>query len=308
MVTEHSPLKTLWKHFTSEHLRVYEASAYSILNKIFDIAPPLLIGLAVDTVVKNENSFLAGYGVVDKKEQIYVIGILTVIIWVLESAFEFLLKIRWRGIAQDVQHKLRVQGYEHLQRLQLSYFEDQNTGNLTTILNDDINQLERFLDSGANSILQMLTTVFTIGTVFVIISPTLASLSFLPIPFILWGSFYFQKKIAPKYANVRQEAGNLASTLVNNLAGMATIKSYVAQEFETSRIENQSLDYVNSNKSAIKVSSAFSPLIRMVILCGFMFTLVLGGLYVFDGKLEVGAYSILIFLVQRLLWHFNSPW
>lgn len=301
-MTHNSPLKALWNHFTDKRSKVIEASIYSVLNKIFDIAPPLLIGLAVDTVVKKESSFVGDFGITNHLHQMYLLGFLTFIIWALESLFEFLFKVRWRHIAQEVQHALRMETYEHLQRLHISFFENQNTGNLTTVMNDDVNQLERFLDVGANEVLQLLTTVISIGTIFFIISPTIASLSFLPVPFILWGSFYFQRRIAPRYLGVREEAGMLASMLVNNLSGMATIKSYVAQAFERKRLGQQSLAYADSNKKAIVLSSSFSPLIRMVVLCGFLFALVLGGIHVFEGKLEVGSYSVLIFLVQRLLW------
>ena len=296
------PLRTLWQHFRSKHQRIFEASTYSFLNKLFDIAPPLLIGLAVDTVVKREESFIANLGIPDLKEQIYALAVLTFIVWGLESLFEFLLKIRWRGIAQDVQHEMRMEAYTHLQNLQISFFENQNTGNLTTILNDDVNQLERFLDVGANQIVQVLTTVICIGGIFVVLSPQIALLSFVPVPFILWGSFAFQKKIAPRYLKVRDEAGLLASMLTNNIAGVGTIKSYVAQNFEISRIKKQSESYADSNKKAIVVSSLFSPLIRMVILCGFLFALIIGGIKTLNGELAVGAYSILIFLTQRLLW------
>jgi ATP-binding cassette subfamily B protein len=301
-MTHTSPIKAIWTHFREKRPQIIEASTYSVLNKIFDIAPPLLIGLAVDTVVKKESSFIADFGITNHLHQMYVLGVLTFLIWALESLFEFLFKVRWRHIAQEVQHSLRMETYEHLQKLHISFFENQNTGNLTTVMNDDVNQLERFLDVGANEVLQLLTTVISIGTIFFIISPTIASLSFLPVPFILWGSFYFQRKIAPRYLGVREEAGMLASMLVNNLAGMATIKSYVAQAFERTRLGKQSAAYAESNKKAIVLSSSFSPLIRMVVLCGFLFALVLGGIHVFEGKLEVGSYSVLIFLVQRLLW------
>lgn len=297
-----SPLSKLWSHFENKQKKIISASLYSILNKIFDIAPPLLIGLAVDTVVKAEESFIASLGVENKLHQIYWLGFLTFLIWALESVFEFFYKVKWRHIAQEIQHDLRMESYEHLQKLQVSFFEDQNTGNLTTVLNDDINQLDRFLDIGANEILQLLTTVITIGSIFFYISPTIAFLSFTPIPFILIGSFYFQNKIAPKYKSVRDDAGTLATIISNNLQAMPTIKSYVAQDFEKKRIERQSLSYAQANKNAIILSSSFSPLIRMIVLCGFLFTLVLGGIHVFEGKLAVGSYSVLIFLVQRLLW------
>ncbi|MGI4993553.1 ABC transporter ATP-binding protein [Halobacteriovorax sp. GFR7] len=297
-----SPLQKLINHFKNKRGQIYTASFFSVLNKVFDIAPPLLIGLAVDTVVKQEDSFLAGMGVSDKVHQIYILGFLTFIIWALESLFEYLLKLWWRGLAQEVQHDLRMEAYDHLQNLHISFYQDNNSGNLATILNDDINQLERFLDVGANDIIQTLTTVVSIGAIFFYLSPQIALLSLTPVPFILWGSFYFQKKVQPRYQNVRSEAGLLASMLVNNIAGMMTIKSYVAQKFEYERLEKQSNQYAKANKDAIRVSSSFSPIIRMAVLCGFLFTLIIGGIDVLDGKLEVGSYSVLIFLVQRLLW------
>ncbi|MFG1591954.1 ABC transporter ATP-binding protein [Halobacteriovorax sp. CON-3] len=297
-----SPLQKLINHFKNKRGQIYTASFFSVLNKVFDIAPPLLIGLAVDTVVKQEDSFLAGMGVSDKVQQIYILGFLTFIIWALESLFEYLLKLWWRGLAQEVQHDLRMEAYDHLQNLHISFYQDNNSGNLATILNDDINQLERFLDVGANDIIQTLTTVVSIGGIFFYLSPQIALLSLTPVPFILWGSFYFQKKVQPRYQNVRSEAGLLASMLVNNIAGMMTIKSYVAQKFEYDRLEKQSNQYAKANKDAIRVSSSFGPIIRMAVLCGFLFTLIIGGIDVLDGKLEVGSYSVLIFLVQRLLW------
>lgn len=297
-----SPLQKLINHFKNKRGQIYTASFFSVLNKVFDIAPPLLIGLAVDTVVKQEDSFLAGMGVSDKVQQIYILGFLTFVIWALESLFEYLLKLWWRGLAQEVQHDLRMEAYDHLQNLHISFYQDNNSGNLATILNDDINQLERFLDVGANDIIQTLTTVVSIGGIFFYLSPQIALLSLTPVPFILWGSFYFQKKVQPRYQNVRSEAGLLASMLVNNIAGMMTIKSYVAQKFEYDRLEKQSNQYAKANKDAIRVSSSFSPIIRMAVLCGFLFTLIIGGIDVLDGKLEVGSYSVLIFLVQRLLW------
>lgn len=302
MNSQSSPLRKLINHFNNKKCQIYTASTFSILNKIFDIAPPLLIGLAVDTVVKQEESFLAEMGISDKIHQIYILAILTFIIWALESLFEYLLKVWWRGLAQEVQHDLRMEAYDHLQNLHISFYQEQNSGNLTTVLNDDINQLERFLDIGANDIIQTLTTVVSIGAIFFYLSPQIALLSLTPVPFILWGSFYFQRKVQPRYQNVRSEAGLLASMLVNNIAGMMTIKSYVAQKFEYNRLEKQSNRYARANKEAIRVSSSFSPIIRMAVLCGFLFTLTIGASQVFDGSLEVGSYSVLIFLVQRLLW------
>lgn len=295
-------LARLWQYGGHLHREVKLATLYSILNKVFDLAPPLLIGMAVDVVVKKEESFLAGIGIESVMSQLYVLAFLTFLIWAAESLFEYLFQVYWRGIAQSIQHGLRVDGYSHLQKLELSYFEDKSTGNLISILNDDVNQLERFLDGGANTLLQVSTTIIVIGGIFFYLSPMVALFSFVPVPLILIGSFYYQRKIQPRYKAVRDEAGLLSSLLNNNILGMATIKSYTAEDTEVKRLEKQSLSYLEANKEAIKLSSSFSPLIRMVVLMGFLFTLVLGGYYTTTGILEVGSYSVLVFMTQRLLW------
>ncbi len=299
-------IKRLWLY--AKHLQrdIKVASLFSILNKIFDLAPPILIGMAVDIVVKKEESFLSGFGLESVMSQLGVLAFLTFLVWALESFFEYLFQVRWRNIAQGIQHSLRVDGYAHLQELELSYFEDKSTGNLISILNDDVNQLERFLDGGANTLLQVSTTIVVIGAIFFSLNPVVAIFSFLPIPFILLGSFYYQRKIEPRYQEVREQAGLLSGLLNNNIEGMATIKSYTAESLENERLKKQSLNYSSANAHAITLSSSFSPLIRMVVLMGFLFTLVLGGYYTTTGELEVGSYSVLVFMTQRLLWPLTS--
>jgi len=211
----------------------------------------------------------------------------------------------WRNLAQDVQHSFRKDSYEHIQNMDVAYFENQPTGRLTAILNDDINQLERFLNVGANDFLQVITSVLAVGCVFFILSPKIALFAFTPIPIIIFGAFYFQKKAEPRYAVVREYAGKLAGAINNNIAGIATIKSFTREPEEAENINQLSMDYSLANTKAIAISSAFIPLIRMAILSGFLFTFILGGLDTLNGKLEVGAYGILVFLTQRLLWPFT---
>jgi ATP-binding cassette, subfamily B, bacterial len=296
------PLQRLLKYGRRYRLQVWLATICSFLNKLFDLAPPALIGIAVDVVVKHEDSIIAQWGVKDVFWQLAVITILSAIVWALESIFEYAYDYLWRNLAQNIQHDLRLEAYSHLQELELAYFEERSTGGLISILNDDINQLERFLDGGANDVIQVITTVIIIGAAFFAASPTVAVLSMLPIPFIVWGSIAFQNRLAPLYADVREKVSFLNGQLSNNLSGITTIKSFTSEDYETQRIEQQSEAYRQSNRRAIVLSAAFIPLIRIIIFLGFISTLFLGGLEVVAGRLSVGTYSVLVFLTQRLLW------
>jgi ATP-binding cassette, subfamily B, bacterial len=300
------PLRRLVRYGHNYRSQIWSAIANSILNTIFDLAPPYLIGIAIDVVVNNENSLIAQLGVTSVVGQLGLLSALTFVIWSLESLSEYIYARLWRNLAQNLQHDLRLDAYSHLQAQDLSYFEDRSTGSLLSVLNDDINQLERFLNTGAHNLLRFLTTVLWVGASFLVLAPGISWMAILPIPFVLWGSIAFQRRLAPRYAEVREKAGMISGRLANNLSGIATIKSFSAEAYERDRVGLDSDAYRYSNRKAILLSAAFVPLIRIVILVGFTGILFLGGLEVANGNLSAGTYGFMVFIVQRLLWPFTQ--
>ncbi|KAA9129773.1 ABC transporter ATP-binding protein [Marinihelvus fidelis] len=297
-----SALVRLLRYARGHRRSIIVASTYSILNKLFDIMPEILIGMAIDVVVRQDQSFMADLGIAEPFHQMLALGALTVGVWAFESLFEFLLLVTWRNLAQRLQHDLRMDAYGHLQDLDMAWFEDASTGKLVAILNDDVNQLERFLNGGASDLIQVGVTVVSVGAVFFYLSPPIALMAFTPIPVIIIGAFWFQRRAQPLYAEVRERVGFLSTRLANNISGIATIKSFTRESHELDRLGEDSEAYVEANRRAIRISSAFIPIIRMAIMAGFVATLVYGGKLVLDGELNAGAYSVLVFLTQRLLW------
>jgi ATP-binding cassette subfamily B protein len=184
----------------------------------------------------------------------------------------------------------------------MSFFEQRRTGNLMSVLNDDINQMERFLNGGANDVIQMFVGTLMVGAVFFALTTEVALLALIPIPLIAYGAFWFQERLASRYARVRDAAGGLNARLNNNLLGIATIKAYAAEDTERDAIAESSDLYRDTNRAAIRFSAAITPVIRMAILAGFIVTLLYGGVLALNGRIGVGSYSVLVYLTQRLLW------
>ena len=297
-----APLIRLFRHLRPYRRRVWWAASCSVINKVFDLAPPVLIGLAVDVVVQQDTSWLARLGATTVSSQLILLAVLSFLVWTAESFFEYLYGLLWRNLAQSAQHSLRLEAYDHLQKLEMDFFEHDSSGRLLTVLNDDINQLERFLNHGANEILHLITTVLLVGGVMSVLAPGVALFAFLPIPVILWGSLHFQRKLAPRYGDVRRRAGDMASRLTNNLGGMLTIKSFAREDWELEQLRRESDAYRECNRNAIRISAAFIPLIRFAILFAFLAILLIGGLQAWNGVIAVGTYSFLVFITQRLLW------
>ncbi|MCB0872731.1 MAG: ABC transporter ATP-binding protein [Actinobacteria bacterium] len=297
------PLRRLWRNAERHRRRVVFATSMSVANKFFDVAPEIIIGAALDVVVRNQDSFVADVtGIRDQWHQFLLLGIINAFAWLFESLTEWLASVAWRNLAQTVEHELRVDTYAHVQDLELAYFEDRSTGGLMSVINDDVNQLERFLDVGANTMIITAVNVVLVGVVFLVASPLLTLVAFLPIPIIIWGSFLYQRRLEPRYADVREQVGLLNGMLANNLGGIATIKAFTSEAREVARVSANSTAYETANREAIRFSSAFIPLIRVAILAGFTCTLLVGGWATLHGSLEVGLFTVLVFMTQRLLW------
>ena len=297
------PLRALWQRYGVYRSRFVAAVVASTVNKVADVAPELLIGAAVDVVVRGQDSFAGELlGVESRYAQLGWLAVINVVVWVVESFSDYVANVLWRGLAQGVEHDLRVEAYDHVQHLDLGWHETRPAGSTLATLNDDVNQLERFLDVGAQAILQTTLNVLLVGAVFAAASTQLLVLAFLPIPLIVLGSLAFQRRLEPLYDRVRSTVADLSGTLSANLAGIATIKSFTAESRERDRVAAVSQAYRTANTDAIRTSAAFIPLVRMAILAGFTCTLLFGGWATLRGDLPVGLYSVLVFMTQRLLW------
>lgn len=285
--------------------KIYGAGFYSVANKVFDVFPEILIGVAIDIVVKQEKSFLAGWGVSSPLTQLSILALLTFCIWALESLTEYKALVRWRDLSQRIQHALRMDGVQHCQKLSLKWYEDKNSGQLLSILGEDVHQIERFTNEGFHNIIQLMVSSLLIGAVFFYISPPVAVLAMLPIPLILFGGLKFRSRLEQRYQKVRAAAGQLSSRLAGLMSGVITIRSLVAENQMTTHVERDSKAYIEANQKAIALSTAFVPVIRIAVLMGFLFTLYWGGMKALNGEISAASYTVLVFLTQRLLWPFT---
>ena len=295
-------LKDLYKYAQENEAKVKRGIIYSILNKLFDLAPPVLIGIAIDIVVEGSESFIGNFGFEDRRQQLIILAFITFVIWGFESIFDYVAAVTWRNIAQDLQHSMRTETFNKTLDLDLSFFENKSSGRLMAILNDDVNQMENFLNEAANRLIQTATTVIVIGATFLYISPLVAIFAFIPIPVIVFGSYKFVQRIGERYSKIRNNVESLNAHLSNSITGILTVKSFNREKKEYTRIDSASDEVKTANYDAIKLSAAFIPIIRVAILFGFTATLLIGGFLALDGQIKVGMYSVMLFITQRLLW------
>ncbi len=299
------PMQKLFRFLKDYKAPLYLASSSSIINKIVDLMPPFLTAWLIDSVSGAPPKWLNEYFPNSSIwQQVIIICLVLILAFFMEGLTEWIFKRNFMQLAQRVQHDLRNKTYAKLQKKKLSFFESARTGNLLSILNDDINQLERFLNNSFNEILQLITLFIFAGYSLFERDWVLGLVGITPIPFILIGSFYYQRKISPYYKEVRESVGGLSSRLENNISGILVIKSFGTEKFEEKRVDESSKEYLEANYKAIKLSALYVPIIRMFIALGLAATLALGAYWVIyqPGRFSLGGIAFFAMMIQRILW------
>lgn len=298
------PMSRLYGYLAPFRARLAGACAASVANKVLDLMPPLLTAWLIDVVNRTPPAWIGAFAPGDVRGQLVVVAVVTVVVFGAESFFQWLYALGFSRLSQDVQHRLRTDAYSSMQKREIEFFEEHRLGQTLSMLQEDVNQLERFLSpgSGLNAILQVTTTCAFALVVLCMESWELALVCLAPMPLIVWGSMAFSRLLAPRYRDLRQAAGEVTARLENNLAGIQVIQSFTAEKQETARLEAASDGYRRANDRAIRISAAFVPVIRMAIALGFAAMMVLGGNLALDGGLTPGTLVVFCLLIQRILW------
>ncbi len=299
------PMARLFAYLAPYRTRLNLGIASSVLNKILDLMPPLLVGWVIDSLRGQAPPWIARLaGTSEAWSLAVVLALLSVAIFFFESLFQWGYQHFFMTLAQEVQHDLRLDAYERIQRREIAFFEEHRLGETLAMLNDDVNQLERFLNNGANELIQTVVLFAFSGIVLFDTSWRLALIAVAPIPLILWGSLAYQRRIAPRYRRVREAVGSLSSRLENNIGGILVIQSFGAEAFELDRVRAASSEYRDANRQAIRLSAIFVPVIRMAIVLGFAGVLLVGSHWILEQRswITVGQLVLFAMMTERLLW------
>ncbi|MFC7131734.1 MULTISPECIES: ABC transporter ATP-binding protein [Salinibaculum] len=279
----------------------------SILARVLDLLPPLLLGIAIDAIFLNESAFSLLFvpqaWLPDTQTgQLWFTGGIIAASFLGGAVFHYTRNWGWNRFAQGVQHDVRTDTYDKMQRLNMDFFADKQTGELMSVLSNDVNRLEKFLNDGMNSVSRLVIMVIGIAGILFYLNWRLALVALLPVPIIAFFTKKFIEIIQPKYADVRSTVGSLNSRLENNLGGIQVIKTSNTEPFESDRVDDVSRDYYDANWDAITTRITFFPALRLLAGLGFVVTFAVGGLWVLEGTVSAGVFVTFIFYTQRFIW------
>ncbi len=290
----------------------------SFFARILDLLPALFLGIAIDAVFGEQplhdrvplTVFPESWIPTGDVEQFWFVVAVIAGSFIFGSIFHWMRNWGFNAFSQDIQHDVRTATYDKIQHLDMEFFADKQTGEMMSVLSNDVNQLERFLNDGLNSTFRLLVMVLGIMVLLFWLNWQLALVALLPVPLIAVFTYLFVKIIQPKYAAVRSAVGKVNSRLENNLGGIKVIKADNTEDYESERVDDVSRGYYDKNWEAIDIRIKFFPGLQLISGIGFVITFVVGGYWYFTstapgpltGTLELGVFVTFILYVQQLVW------
>ena len=309
-------LQRLFRRYGRDNAYEYSiALIASIGARLLDLIPTLMLGVAIDAIFFQDEPFSLGPFVAQDRlpqtpeDQFILTIVIIATAFVIGAVFHWIRNWGWNASSQNITHAVRVDTYQEMQRLNMEFFSDKQTGELMSILSNDVNQLERFLNDGLNSASRLIVMVLGIAGILLYLNWQLAIISLLAAPLIAVSTYGFIVIIRPKYMKLRATVGALNSRLENNLSGIQVIKSSNTEAYEDDRVNDASYEYYDAQWDAIWTRIKFFPMLQLISGFGFVLTFLVGGYWILEGppgpmteELSVGIFAVFVLYTQQMIW------
>ncbi|WP_207891659.1 ABC transporter ATP-binding protein [Natrarchaeobius halalkaliphilus] len=286
----------------------------TIFARAMELVPAYILAVAIDSLFFDEQTFAivgipSAWLPTDPGQQLLLIAALLGGAHVAGAVLSLVNSWAWNLFSQHFQHELRVAAYEAMQRRHMGFFDNKQTGEIMSILNNDVNQLEQFLTHTLNRAIRIVVRTGGMAAVMLIVNWRLGILPTIVIPAIAYVSYKFVVLIHPKYQDVRAAVGSLNSRLENSIGGIQVVKSFTNEPFESDRVEASSENYLRKQWAAIRIRIAFRPTIKVLTAIGYVATFVVGGWWVmfgsphpfFQGTLTAGTLVMFLNYSRRFM-------
>lgn len=286
----------------------------STAARFLSLIPPVVLGAAVDSLFDNTAPFTlpfvpqAWLPGTTWAQFWFAVGVMAIAM--VGSAFlNFARQTALNLFSHRVKHEVRTATYQRMQRMDMDFFNEMQTGELMSILSNDTNRLEQFLDSMMGEAIQL--GVLLLGTAAILfwINPQLALVTMSIVPLAAVFTYWFMRMAEERYSDVRASVGNLNSRLENNLNGIQVIKANNTETHEDERVRDHSYQYFRLDWLALRLNFIYRPGLQALTSISFILTFIVGGVWIIQGtppgpltgSLTTGNLVTFLLLAQRLV-------
>src|SRR5438445_4743720 len=204
-------------------------------------------------------------------------------------------------VSLGIEYDLRELLYRHLQRLELGFFDHQQTGQLMSRATVDLQAVRFFLGYGLVFILQSILTILLAGAAMIALNPGLGLISLAPVPFVVLISQRYGRIARPAIQEVQQRIAELTANAEENISGVRVVKSFAREPLQLERFRHSVSRVFDQAMVSTRLEARYNPMIGFLPQLGLAAVLLVGGLRVIHGHLSLGDFTAFIFYLNMLI-------
>ena len=224
------------------------------------------------------------------REKILLYALLTLGVALVGGLFRFGQRSLIGNVARRIEYELRGDFFQHLQKMQKSYFDQVDTGDLMSRATNDLDAVHRLLGFAIIYIADA-TVFFGFALAIMLrIDITLTMLALIPYPILAILVQFISKSLHDNFERIQEGFSKMNTKVQENLSGVRVVRAYTREQSEIEEFDRQNLNFVNLNRVFIGLEAIFFPIFRLLPGLGAIVLLWLGGLHVIQGKIMLGDF------------------
>jgi ABC-type multidrug transport system fused ATPase/permease subunit len=204
-------------------------------------------------------------------------------------------------LSLGVEYDLRKLMYGQLQRLELGFFDHQQTGQLMSRATVDLQAVRFFLGYGLVFILQSVLSIALAGVVMIVINPALGLIALIPVPFVIVISYRYGRRARPAIQETQQRIGELTADAEENISGVRVVKAFAREDRQLTRFQNSVGRVFSQAMVATRLEATYNPVIGFLPQLGLAAVLLLGGDSVIHAHLTLGQFTEFYLYLNMLI-------
>jgi ATP-binding cassette subfamily B protein len=284
----------------------------SVLAYGMVLVTPIVLGTTIDAVFTQESAYALplvpdAWLPSSRMAQFWFSTAVVAVALLGGAVLQWVRGVAINYFAHGVMYAIRVDTYEKMQRLDMTFFDNKETGEVMSILNNDTNNLEIFFDDVLGQSVRIGVIVLGVTVALVETNWQLAVITLGAVPLLTGFTWWFMRVIEPRYEVQRSVIGDLNTRIENGLSGIELVKSTSTEDYENERVRAVSRDVFDAEMDVLKLSYFYRPGMELITGAALLATFVLGGLWVFSGpplffsgELTTGDFVVFMLLTQRL--------
>ncbi|WP_265108512.1 ABC transporter ATP-binding protein [Halosolutus halophilus] len=309
------PLTRLFREYGPGRLGWFASGMVAnFVARMASLVPPLLLGVAIDAIFVGEGAFElplvpGGWLPTARMAQFWFTIVAIAGSFLVVALCTWIYGVTANLFAHGVMHAVRVDCFEKMQRLDMTFFDDKETGEVMAVLNNDTQNLERFLDDALMNSARLLVMVGGIAGVLMYLNWHLAVVALVAVPAMAAFTVWFMRAVEPRYVRQRAAVGALNTRLENSISGVSLTKTTNSEAHEIGRVRQASRRLYEDTMAILRLSYVYRPGMELLAGLAFAATFLVGGLWLatgtapgpLTGELSVGDFVVFLFLTQRIV-------